>query len=701
MSIWEHSRFAIYNANQHPYRHSTDELAFSSTLLPSTVTNLREALDYIIAVLYPNYVGTFATPAALPVGAANDYAVVTDDGDGKSAGYVFQILDGAGVWIKRYDVDWSLEGIFAETVNRTQYMYVHKYGFTDHDAAGVAIVGTYAGQTQYGGNLTGQNLTLNANSADATGYVQTDNSFRPTANGTLDLGTTLLRFANGYINTLLAGTMTVTSGSITDSSGAISFGDENLTTTGNVQANTATVSTSVTVNTAGNALVLSTGSITSATGAISFGDENLSTTGTLASGTITVSADMVIATGSITSASGAITFGNENLTTTGTLGAGDTTVTRLDSDNIRIDGNTISVTNVGGNMILVANGVGVVDVQSAMTTLSQTVTGTVGITGQLNIDNLRLDGNVISSTNLNGNITLTPNGAGFIETSAKVLPAADGTLDLAATLFRFKDLFLSGVIGDGTTSITQATLQSLRDINVGVGVGFTIFWDGLKWVASAPDTEIDHGTITGLLDDDHTQYLLLAGRAGGQSANGGVAASENLTLDSTSHATKGSIFVKSNVSPFTDASYTPPWAGTDLGDGTHYFRDVYTKGEHFGFRFDNGFTSATLPAAGASTQGRALWTTDDKQIYVDDATAYQRVTVRRHIEDTVWNGTDLTKTITVSANITDARKALWQLRDNSNSYEIMFVPMTTSLTQVTITVSVALPAGSYRLIGIE
>lgn len=54
----------------------------------------------------------------------------------------------------------------------------------------------------------------------------------------------------------------------------------------------------------------------------------------------------------------------------------------------------------------------------------------------------------------------------------------------------------------------------------------------------------DHGLIhTGasLLDDDHTQYLLLAGRATGQIAYGGTAASEMLTIHGTSHATKGPV----------------------------------------------------------------------------------------------------------------------------------------------------------------
>lgn len=63
---------------------------------------------------------------------------------------------------------------------------------------------------------------------------------------------------------------------------------------------------------------------------------------------------------------------------------------------------------------------------------------------------------------------------------------------------------------------------------------------GLKWVTPSPGVT-DHGALNGLADDDHTQYAILAGRAGGQAVNGGTAASENLTLASTAHATKGTV----------------------------------------------------------------------------------------------------------------------------------------------------------------
>jgi hypothetical protein len=50
------------------------------------------------------------------------------------------------------------------------------------------------------------------------------------------LGSTGVRWLKGWFDSLTAGTLTVGSGSVTDSSGAISFGDENLTTTGIVTA---------------------------------------------------------------------------------------------------------------------------------------------------------------------------------------------------------------------------------------------------------------------------------------------------------------------------------------------------------------------------------------------------------------------------------------------------------------------------------
>lgn len=64
------------------------------------------------------------------------------------------------------------------------------------------------------------------------------------------------------------------------------------------------------------------------------------------------------------------------------------------------------------------------------------------------------------------------------------------------------------------------------------------------WESAAPSVT-DHGALTGLSDDDHSQYLLLPGRVGGQTLVGGTAAGDDLTLAGTSNGTAGTVLVSS------------------------------------------------------------------------------------------------------------------------------------------------------------
>jgi hypothetical protein len=694
MSAFEHGRHEIWNPAQHPLKHKISDFAYTHIAIPG-VTNLNAALDYIFNVIYPRSQAAVDTPADLPatLNTIGDYRVVTDDGDGKAAGYQWQQREGdaAAKWYKIYDLDWGSDDVLSGFIRKTQDMYVYRYGYDDTDDTGALLTGDNKGQHVYGGATANGHLTLHANSGDgtgaATGFIQFADQVRPFADSTYSLGTTTYRWLKIWTDEITSGTLTAKDGSITDSSGAISFDNENLSTTGTLTSGTHTV---------GN-MVLASASITNTSGAISFNDENLSTTGTLVSGTHTVSADLVLATGSITSASGTISFNDENLSTSGTLAAGNATVTRLDSDNVRIDLNTISVLNSGGNLNLSANGAGVVNVSSAMTTIGQTVTGTLAVTGLITIDNLSLDGNTLASTDTNGNIALAPNGSGVVTTSGKILPTADGTKDLGSTSARFQNVYFSGSLGDGTTTIAQSVLQSLRDINVGVGSGYTIFWNGSKWVASVPDTEVDHGSISGLGDDDHTQYLLLLGRSGGQSIIGGTASGNNLTLESTSNASKGKILTKDTFAANTDASYSGGWSGTDLGGSSNRFRDVYTAGEHFGLRLEN---LSSDPSSSSQRTGRLFFDTVLKKVKVDTGSAISLVGGSRSETDTSWDGSTALKDVTVSD--IDATHAIWALHDNTNNYERMYVSVkATSTTNVRITTNVSLPAGTYRLIGLQ
>lgn len=64
-------------------------------------------------------------------------------------------------------------------------------------------------------------------------------------------------------------------------------------------------------------------------------------------------------------------------------------------------------------------------------------------------------------------------------------------------------------------------------------------WLGTESIATIGTK--DHDLLGGLTDDDHTIYVLLAGRSGGQTIIGGIGSGDGLTLQSTSHATKGTI----------------------------------------------------------------------------------------------------------------------------------------------------------------
>lgn len=94
-----------------------------------------------------------------------------------------------------------------------------------------------------------------------------------------------------------------------------------------------------------------------------------------------------------------------------------------------------------------------------------------------------------------------------------------------------------------TAKAAAAHTHAPSDLSQGGATsGQVLAWNGSAWVATTPAAGVtDHGALTGLGDDDHSIYALLAGRSGGQSFTGDTASGGNLTLNSTSHATKGRI----------------------------------------------------------------------------------------------------------------------------------------------------------------
>ncbi|KKK59245.1 hypothetical protein LCGC14_3036320, partial [marine sediment metagenome] len=103
-------------------------------------------------------------------------------------------------------------------------------------------------------------------------------------------------------------------------------------------------------------------------------------------------------------------------------------------------------------------------------------------------------------------------------------------------------LVLDGLILDGPGSGTAITIDT--DYQA-VSIGAISFRDWSTNYSGPTGVGGDHGLLSGLGDDDHTQYALLAGRSGGQTLIGGTASGNDLTLQSTSNATRGDILILS------------------------------------------------------------------------------------------------------------------------------------------------------------
>lgn len=706
MSAHEHVLGKVVSKAQHPYKHLFSEITYTNAAMPGVV-NAQSAMDWLVSAIYPNPQEAVDTPGDLPAAGNNigDYRIVTDDGDGNAAGYMWQSREadaGTPQWYKIYDLDWGVGTIVSSYLSKTIDHYVYRHGFDDLDETGTAFTGVAAGQHIYGGASANTHLTLHANSGDTddtagnqTGYVQVADHFRPQVDSTWDLGTNTERWANAYLDSLVSGTMTITGGSITDSSGAIDFGNEALTSTGAVTGGSFVTGTTT----------ISSGSIDDSGGSIAFNNIDFTGVDRIYCGRIDCY-NLIFTTNAIYTNTGNLDIILEPhgtgeidaralISGVGFSHTGTGTITgQLDVDNLTLDGNTISSSDIDGAINIHPNGTGEINLHDGVLTIAST--GECVLTGGILIDSLDIDGNTISTLSSNTDVVLSPHGTGVVQFAKGLEPNADDSLDLGAAASRFGSLYLGTAIGDGTNTIAVSVLMALRDITSGISTGDGIFWDGSKFVGSNPDSEIDHGELLGssLSDDDHTQYCLLAGRSTGQTFIGGTGAGEDLTLGSTSNASKGEIVLQDSLRSDTDDT-------DDLGTSSYYFKDLYLKGQAYGLRIEN-FADSTARGAVTPTEGRVGWQVDTEELYIGLGASWKQVSTDAYYNEDAsgWTGSVSQVSYDVSTYTDDARKMVWQFKDNSNDYEIMAPQIThTSATNVTVTFGFNLTSGTYTLVG--
>jgi hypothetical protein len=112
----------------------------------------------------------------------------------------------------------------------------------DLGSTGVRWANLWVDNITMGGTIAGAVATFSSTMTvtgltTATGGITSGGDILSDTDSTDSIGSTGVRWLKGWFDTLTAGTLTIGGGTITDSSGAISFGNENLTTTGNVDAN--------------------------------------------------------------------------------------------------------------------------------------------------------------------------------------------------------------------------------------------------------------------------------------------------------------------------------------------------------------------------------------------------------------------------------------------------------------------------------
>lgn len=574
---------------------SADSLSYENEA--TTGTTVQAALDWILASLYPNTQDSVDTVGELPLvgNTINDYRVVLDDGDGLAAGYRWEQREGdaAPSWYKIHDMDWSSDAILTAFSDIAHELYVHKQGRTDTDDSGNPITGTYAGQTIYGGSASGQNLTLNANSGDGTGaqsgYIQFDGHTRPTSDNAFDLGTITERFRD----LLVAGDLSDGTDSFTIAEGKAAYDHSQITDGSNPHAT-------------------SYDSLSSQLGTLTVDGDASGSVDLSSSGAKTLT--LTVADNSHNHTAANVTdFDAASYTKTKAIIQDGTGITWTANDGLEtltpaIEISTAQITDVASpaaNKILAGSSDG-----SAWVTNDGVIELTGDVTGAASYSSTTGQWSIATT------VVTTP--LPFTLENKTFTSAAGNPSIITATAHGLVSGETARVIGglipdaEYTVTVTDANTFTIPFETLSPDTGYYIPQGAQLLYNTSTDQfqiakefeEISHSELANLTGDDHTQYVAKDGRAGGQTIKGGISASQNLTLQSTDHATRGVVQTNDDLVPTDTAAYSGGWSGTDLGSSTQKWNDIYMAGELKGARVEN---VGALPSNSGTTVGRMVF----------------------------------------------------------------------------------------------
>ena len=210
----------------------------------------------------------------------------------------------------------------------------------------------------------------------------------------------------------------------------------------------------------------------------------------------------------------------ENVNVTGTTTVGGTlntadiattgqhTITgQADIDWVRIKDNKITTNATNAVLEISANGTGTIDIQNAMTTIGQTVTGDITVSGAGTFGNMILGTNYINAANSNGGIAINPNGNGIITIGGKYV--AIPTTLLAGDVFVTSEFLL----GTGARIVQTVTNEDMVLITNGTGAVTTA--SQLTLTGSFKQAIHTFAATDAITETEHAGRTCLLGEVGG------------------------------------------------------------------------------------------------------------------------------------------------------------------------------------------
>ena len=382
-----------------------------------------------------------------------------------------------------------------EAINSNDDLKIAANGSGKVTIAGLGFSGTTISATDSSSVNINENLIVDGDYTTADGFTFTG--------------------AQTFASGMLFGNLQLSDGQIVDGvSGQISFGDENLTSTGTLSAATGSQF---------GQIDLLSGIINDSSGAISFGNENLSTTGTLdVSGLTTMGS---ISVSGATSFADSITVDNltfnDNIISTSSNadlrltpgGTGVVNVSNLTIDSsLNFSDNVLKVTTSNADFDLVASGSGSVVINNVNLdagTIDNTVIGAnepaagnftqpIGYDTLVIPDKITFSGNTMSSNRSNDNLEFEASGSGNVVVNGLSLPNSDGQTGEFIQTDGSGNLTFAGVsisFSESTIQDAQATIgftsEVVLDANLSTGENESITADTSMindWASSKYDS---------------------------------------------------------------------------------------------------------------------------------------------------------------------------------------------------------------------